>query len=88
MGKGGMDMRIINVDIQLRFTPIPLALLINTANAFDCDIYIDYGLARVNVKDYDAMKKGLNTQSRNLQFEFDGTDEKAAEGRIEMLFQP
>lgn len=50
-------MRTIEVDIQLRYTPIPLALLINTANAFDCDIYIDYGLTKVNVKNYDEMKK-------------------------------
>lgn len=81
-------MRTIYVDIHLRFTPVPIALLINTANAFDCDIYIDYGLTRVNVKDYNAMKEGLNTQNENLRFEFDGIDEKAAEGRIEMLFQP
>ena len=34
------------------------------------------------------MKKGLVTRNRNLLFYFDGKDEKAAEGRIEMLFQP
>ncbi|MDR1550347.1 MAG: HPr family phosphocarrier protein [Hungatella sp.] len=81
-------MRTIEVDIQLRYPPIPLALLIKVANSFDCDIYIDYGLTKVNVKDYDEMKKGVNTQNRNLQFHFDGIDEQAAEGRIEMLFQP
>ncbi|WP_333645799.1 HPr family phosphocarrier protein [Lacrimispora sp.] len=81
-------MRTKEVDIMLRCTPIPLALLINTANSFDCDIYIDYGLTKVNVKDYAEMKKGLNTQNRNLQFSFDGIDEQAAEGRIGMLFQP
>lgn len=81
-------MRTMNVDIQLRTIPIPLALLINTANAFMCDIYIDYGLTRVNVKDYDEMKIGLVTQNRNLLFNFDGIDELAAEGRIGMLFKP
>ena len=55
---------------------------------FDCDIYIDNGKSKVNVKDYDEMKKGLVTRNRNLLFYFDGKDEKAAEGRIEMLFQP
>ena len=44
--------------------------------------------SKVNVKDYDEMKKGLVTRNRNLLFYFDGKDEKAAEGRIEMLFQP
>lgn len=81
-------MRTIEVDIQLRYIPVPLALLIKTANAFDCEIYIDYGFTKVNVKSYDEMKKGLNTQNRNLQFHFDGIDEQAAEGRIEMLFLP
>lgn len=76
------------VDIQQRYTPIPIAVLITTANSFDCDIYIDYGKSKVNVKDYEEMKKGLVTQSKNLMFYFDGKDEKAAEGRIEMIFQP
>lgn len=81
-------MRTKEVDILLRCTPIPIAFLINTANSFDCDIYIDYGKSKVNVKDYDEMKKGLNTQNRNLLFYFNGSDEQAAEGRIEKLFQP
>lgn len=81
-------MRRKQVDIYQRYTPIPIAVLITTAKCFDCDIYIDYGKSRVNVKDYDEMKKGLVTQNRNLLFYFDGKDEKAAEGRIEMLFQP
>lgn len=81
-------MRTINVDIQLRVIPIPLALLIHTANTFICDIYIDCGKTRVNVKDYDQMKQGLVTRNRNLQFYFDGIDERAAEGRIGMLFRP
>ena len=67
---------------------IPIAVLITAANCFDCDIYIDNGKSKVNVKDYDEMKKGLVTRNRNLLFYFDGKDEKAAEGRIEMLFQP
>jgi phosphotransferase system HPr-like phosphotransfer protein len=81
-------MRTIDVDIQLRCIPIPLALLITTANSFDCDIYIDYGSNKVNVKDYDEMLRGLNTQYHNLHFSFDGIDEQAAKGRIEMLFLP
>ena len=81
-------MRTKQVDIYQRYTPIPIAVLITAANSFDCDIYIDNGKSKVNVKDYDEMKKGLVTRNRNLLFYFDGKDEKAAEGRIEMLFQP
>lgn len=81
-------MRTLQVDIQLRYVPIPLALLIKTATSCHCDIYIKYGLTKVNVKDYDEMKREFNTQNRNLEFYFDGIDELAAEGRIEMLFHP
>lgn len=76
------------VDIQQRCTPIPIAVLIKAANSFDCDIYIDCGKSKVNAKDYVEMKTGLITRTRNLLFCFDGKDEQAAEGRIEMLFQP
>lgn len=81
-------MRTKEVDIQLRYTPIPIAFLINTANSFSCDIYIYHDKTRVNVKNYGELKTGLNTQNRNLLFYFDGSDEKEAEGRIERLFQP
>lgn len=76
------------VDTQQRCTPIPISVLITAANSFDCDIYIDYGKSMVNVKDYEEMKRGLVTQTRDLIFYFNGKDEKAAGGRIEMLFQP
>lgn len=81
-------MQTKEVDVRLRCTPIPLAFLITTANSFDCDIYIENGKTKVNVKDYDEMKKGLNTQERNLLFYFDGRDELAAGERIGQLFQP
>ena len=50
-------MRTKQVDIYQRYTPIPIAVLITAANCFDCDIYIDNGKSKVNVKDYDEMKK-------------------------------
>ena len=81
-------MRTIDVNTQLRSTPIPLALLITTANSFACDIFIDYGFTKVNVKDYDQMLRELNSQYHNLHFSFDGIDEQAAQGRIGMLFEP
>lgn len=61
-------MRTKQVDIYQRYTPIPIAVLITAANCFDCDIYIDNGKSKVNVKDYDEMKKGLVTRNRNLLF--------------------
>lgn len=79
-------MRSIQVDIFKRYTPIPIAVLIRAANCFDCDIYIASGNSKINVKNYDEMKKELVTQERNLLFYFDGKDEKDAERRIEMLF--
>ena len=81
-------MRTTKVDILQRYTPIPIAVLITAANSFDCDIYIKNDQAKVNVKDYDEMKKGLVTKSRTLVFFFDGSDEKAAEGKISKLFAP
>lgn len=81
-------MRTRQVDIFKRYSPIPIAVLIRAANSFDCDIYIANGKSKVNVKNYDEMKKDLVTQDRNLLFYFDGKDEMAAERRIVMLFQP
>ncbi len=81
-------MRTKQVDILLRNTPIPLAALITTAKSFDCDIYVDCGQCKINVKNYDEMKQGLNIRNRRIIFYFNGNDEEAAEGRIEMMFKP
>ena len=77
------------MDIQKRCRPIPIAVLISAANAYHCDIFIEYenGDRKVNVKSYDEMKNGLRTQGRNLLFYFDGFDEAKAESHIEKLFE-
>ena len=76
------------LNIRQRYHPIPIAVLISTANSCDCDIYVEYGKSRVNVKDYAATKRGFNTQNPNVWFYFNGCHEIQAEQRIEHLFAP
>ncbi len=76
------------LNIRQRSHPIPLTVLISTANACECDIFIEYGQSRVNVKSYDEMKRGLDTRGAYLLFCFNGCDEVKAERRIESLFMP
>lgn len=76
------------MDIRQRYHPIPLTVLITTANSCDCDIFIEYEASRVNVKDYEAMIRGFDTHSQTQLFLFNGIDEKSAEQRIERLFAP
>ena len=76
------------MDIRQRYHPIPLTVLITTANSCDCDIFIEYEASRVNVKDYEAMIQGFDTHSQTQLFLFNGIDEKNAEQRIERLFAP
>lgn len=77
------------MDIHKRYRPIPITVLISTANSYNCDIFILYDKERkkVNVKSYDEMKNGLNTQGRILLFYFNGLDEQKAESHIEKLFE-
>lgn len=77
------------MDIHQRYRPIPIAVLISTAKSYNCDIFIEYESEnkKVNVKDYDEMKRGLRTQGRNLLFYFNGLDEIKAESHIEKLFE-
>lgn len=79
------------MDIHQRYRPIPIAVLISTANSYNCDIFIEYEheneKTKVNVKNYDEMKRGLRTQGRNLLFYFNGLDEIKAESHIEKLFE-
>lgn len=78
-----------NVDVMQRSSPIPIAMLINTANSFHCDIFIDCGNStQVNAKNYDEMKRGLVTQNGSLLFYFNGADENDAQNRIVQIFQP
>lgn len=79
------------MDIRQRYRPIPIAVLISTANSYNCDIFIEYEYentkTKVNVKNYDEMKRGLRTQGHNLLFYFNGLDEARAESHIEKLFE-
>lgn len=75
------------MDIQKRYRPIPLAVLISTANSYNCEIFIEYEKNKVNVKSYDDMKRELRTRGPNLLFYFNGIDEIKAEHRIGQLFE-
>ena len=76
------------MDIRQRCHPIPLSVLITTANSCDCDIFIEYEASRVNVKDYDEMIRCFDTHEQVLMFFFNGIDEMNAEKRIARLFTP
>ncbi|MCI8837964.1 MAG: HPr family phosphocarrier protein [Hungatella sp.] len=76
------------MDIRQRCRPIPLSVLITTANSCDCDIFIEYEASRVNVKDYDEMIRCFDTHEKTQLFFFNGIDEKNAEKRITRLFSP
>ena len=76
------------MDIRQRCRPIPLSVLITTANSCDCDIFVEYEASRVNVKDYDEMIRGFDTHEQVLMFFFNGIDEMNAEKRIARLFTP
>ena len=76
------------MDIRQRCRPIPLSVLITTANSCDCDIFIEYEASRVNVKDYDEMIRCFDTHEKTQLFFFNSIDEKNAEKRITRLFSP
>lgn len=76
------------MDIRQRYHPIPLTVLITTANSCDCDIFIEYEASRVNVKDYEEMIQGFDTHAQTQLFLFNGIDEENAKRRIERLFAP
>lgn len=73
-------------NIRQKSYPIPIAVLISTANTYDCDIFIEYGQARVNVKNYNEMKNRFNPRQPNQLFCFSGWDEAKAQRRITSLF--
>ncbi len=75
------------IDTSKRYTPVPLSFLICTANRFDCDIFVQLNNLQVNVKSYDEMICNLRHASRSLLFFFNGSDEQAAQQRIERIFQ-
>ena len=83
--KGGIIMISRQVDTCRRYRPVPLSFLIDTANAFLCDIFVECD--QVNVKSYDEMIRNLKFHGRTLRFFFNGQDELDAEKTIERIFQ-
>lgn len=72
------------LDIRKRaLNPIPISYLIQTANQFDCDIFVTSEQKTANVKRYDEMK-GIRIYGL-LTFCFKGTDEAEAENRIHTI---
>lgn len=63
--------------------PIPISYLIQTANQFDCEIYVTSEMTTANVKSYDDVKRlSLNGY---LTFYFKGSDESEAKDRIQSI---
>ena len=75
------------IDTCRRNNPVPISFLIHTASTFDCDIYIRCDDKRVNVKSYDEMICGMVAKKKSVVFFFNGTDELAAQEKIERIFQ-
>ena len=74
------------VDIRKKsFQTIPISYLIQTANQFQCEIYVRDRGQRVNVKRYEEMKN-LKTDGF-LTFYFKGSDEREAQARIRRILQ-
>lgn len=65
------------------FKAIPISYLIQTANQFDCDIYVTSDKTTANVKRYDEVKNFRMTGF--LTFYFKGSDESEAEDRIQSI---
>lgn len=74
------------IDTCHRRTPIPISFLIYTASTFDCDIYIRCDNKQVNVKNYEEMIRDLSARAKSLVFFFNGSDEMAAQQKIERIF--
>lgn len=74
------------VDLKaMAVRPISISYLIQTANQFDCDIYMMSNRESANVKNYDEIKKFKMNMSP-LIFYFKGSDEEEAGDRIQRLF--
>lgn len=74
------------IDTCRRSTPVPISFLIHTARTFDCDIYIRCNNKKVNVKSYDEMIRDMSARAKSLVFFFNGSDELAAQQKIERIF--
>lgn len=65
------------------FKTIPISYLIQTANQFECDIYVTSDKHTANAKRYDEMK--MLRMGGFLTFIFKGSDEAEAENRIQRI---
>ncbi|MGL5434995.1 MAG: HPr family phosphocarrier protein [Lachnospiraceae bacterium] len=74
------------IDTQKRYYPIPISFLVKTANAFICDIFIQFGNYRVDVKNYDDLHDHLRGNNCTMLFYFNGMDELAAQKKMETIF--
>ncbi len=66
--------------------PPPISALIQTANRFCCDIYMEVGSRQFNVKNYDEFQTGVQSVTHIFVLCFNGEDEQEAEGRFQTLF--
>lgn len=66
-------------------SPLPISAVIQAANRFGCDIYIKTGIEHINVKNYNELQRGIQSQSSGVIFYFDGADEKEADVRFSKL---
>ncbi len=66
--------------------PLPISVLIQAANGFHCDIYMEVGSKQYNVKDYDECQSGVQSVNKICVLCFNGSDEQEAEGRFQTLF--
>lgn len=65
------------------FRTIPISYLIQTANQFDCEIYVSGNTATANIKQYDEVKNFKMVGF--LTFYFKGKDELEAKDRIQSI---
>lgn len=88
MERGGMFMverkyRVFNGEAT---QPISISALIQAANRFHCDIYMEVGAKQFNMKDYDECQRGVQNVNKICVVYFNGADEQEAEGRFQTLF--
>lgn len=76
------------INIQMQYHTVPISALVQTASTYNCNIYIECDNSRINVKNYEELKIGLVIKNKpELQFYFDGKDEKQAESRFQKIFE-
>ena len=76
------------INLQMCYKPIPIAIIIKAANSFVCNIFMECNKSRVDVKNYEELKRGMSERrpGQNLQFYFEGADEQAAEEYLDKIF--